>query len=68
MQLCYKSFDILFKRPKQQEGAAGFAAVKQTIRDSILGMRSLIYQFIISLICQVFLFDWVLIIKQVLIL
>jgi hypothetical protein len=55
MQLGYKSsFDILFKRPKQQEGAAGFAAVKQTIRDSILGMRSLIYQFIIRLICQVF--------------
>jgi hypothetical protein len=68
MQLGFKSFDILFKRPKQQEGAAGFAAVKQTIRDSILGMRSLIYQFIISLICQVFLFDWVLIIKPVLIL
>jgi hypothetical protein len=28
MQLGYKSFDILFKRLKQQEGAAGFVAVK----------------------------------------
>ncbi len=54
MQLGYKSFDFLIKRPTQQEGAAGFAAVKQTIRDSILGMRSLIYQFIIRLICHIF--------------
>jgi hypothetical protein len=54
MQHGSKFFDHSLYKTKPQEGAAGFAAVKQTIRDSILGMRSLIYQFIIRLICQVF--------------